>query len=604
MCGIIGYSGDRSAEEHLMRGLRALEYRGYDSAGIAVFGKDGIRTVKSRGRIDELAARLAGEVPSESTCGIGHTRWATHGAPSDVNAHPHTVGMVCVVHNGIIENYEELKKLAASEGFTAVSETDTELAVWLIDREYRACGDPVGALAAAAGKLAGSYSFGVLFGDRPGEIYAMCRKSPLIVAEGNGESFISSDVTALLGSVTSFCRLCDGEVAVLRGGRAEFFLFDGHRTEKPAERIKWDRDAAEKKGYAHFMRKEISEEPDAIRLTAESVFRRMREDERLAERFLSARKLHIVACGTAMHAGLLGARVTETLCGIEADVHIASEFRYSPPIMKSGDVLMAISQSGETADTLAAMSLAKERGIFTSALVNVVGSSVAREADSVIYTCAGPEIAVASTKAYQVQVAALYAMAFALAARAGKITPEEFSDASRALYRAADDVEEMISREEEVVAAAREIYRADDLFFIGRATDLALCDEASLKLKEVSYIHSEAYPAGELKHGTISLVTEGTPVIAFATQNEIYGKISASIAEVRARGAHVITVCGSDFPLPEGISDRVIRLPECRTPFRVFPAAAMFQLLAYHTAVMRGCDVDKPRNLAKSVTVE
>lgn len=604
MCGIIGYSGGKNAEEKLIAGLRALEYRGYDSAGIAVFSGENIRTVKSRGRIDDIAAKLVSDAGGGSTCGIGHTRWATHGAPSDVNAHPHTVGKTCAVHNGIIENYGELKKLAAAEGFAPISETDTELAVWLIDREYRLCGDPIKAISAAAGKLAGSYSLGILFGDRQGEIYATCRKSPLIVAEGNGESFISSDVTALLGSVTRFVRLGEGEIAVLRRGGAELFGFDGQRISKETEEIKWDRDSAEKKGYAHFMRKEISEEPEAITLTAESVSDALSRDAKLCERLLGGGRLHIVACGTAMHAGLLGKRLIEEMCEIETDVHIASEFRYSPPILKRGDVLLAISQSGETADTLAAMSVAKGKGLYTFALVNVVGSSVAREADSVLYTCAGPEIAVASTKAYQVQVAALYTIAFELAHRVGKITRERLLGSLRALYGASDGVREMISREDEIVSAANDICRAEDLFFIGRATDFALCEEASLKLKEVSYIHSEAYPAGELKHGTISLVTEGTLVIAFATQREVYGKISANIAEVRARGARVITVCASDFPSPEGISSRVIRLPACPYPFGVFSAAATFQLLAYHTAVLRGCDVDKPRNLAKSVTVE
>lgn len=610
MCGIIGYTGRKNAVPILLEGLRCLEYRGYDSAGIAAAGADGIVCMKSKGRISDLEALLEARYPKLiSHTGIGHTRWATHGAPSDENAHPHGTGLVFAVHNGIIENYAELRVRLKALGYSFHSDTDTEAAVCLIDYHYRRLRDPVSAIAAAVRELRGSWALGILFADREGELYATRHESPLVAASEDSGSYIASDITALLDHTDRYIRLDEGEIALLNADGVWVCRMDGSVVEKEVQTVTWNRDAARRGGFAHFMLKEIHEEPEAILRTVGACTRGMLPEfdtDRLDwEAVCHAPHIHIVACGTAMHAGLVGKRFIEQYAGIPTSVEIASEFRYSPPIPAKGDLFIAISQSGETADTLAALRLAKSLGMDSLSLVNVVGSSVSRESDSVIYTCAGPEIAVASTKAYLVQLTVLYLLAVRLGLANGNLSEQEAQTLVAALASDAPPaVSCMIARSQEIRTVAEKIQKAEDVFFIGRGMDYFLAEEASLKLKEVSYIHSEAYPAGELKHGTISLITDGVPVVAIATSRALYDKMISNIREVRARGAFVVMLCGEDFPEPETIADTVIRLPALPEALMPLPAAAAFQLLAYHASVLRGCDVDKPRNLAKSVTVE
>lgn len=610
MCGIIGYTGRKNAVPILLSGLRSLEYRGYDSAGIAVTDGENIVCVKSKGRISDMEGLLESRYPDlASHTGIGHTRWATHGAPSDENAHPHGTGLVFAVHNGIIENYAQLRERLSSLGYSFHSDTDTEAAVCLVDYHYRRLRDPVSAIAAAVQELRGSWALGILFADREGELYATRHESPLIAASDDTGSYIASDITALLDYTDRYIRLDENEIAVLRADGVRFCRMDGTAVEKEVQMVTWNRDAARRGGFDHFMLKEIHEEPEAVSRTVGACTRGMLPDFGAGSVDMAAvcraPHIHIVACGTAMHAGLIGKRLIERYAGIPASVEIASEFRYSPPVAAKGDLFVAISQSGETADTLAALRLAKSLGMYTLSLVNVVGSSVARESDGVIYTCAGPEIAVASTKAYLVQLSVLYLLAVRLGLANGKMSEQEAATLVVALAQDAPRaVSGVIDRAGEIRAAAEKIRSAEDIFFIGRGADYFLAEEASLKLKEVSYIHSEAYPAGELKHGTISLITDGVPVIAIATSRALYDKMTNNIREVRARGASIVMLCGADFPEPEAIADTVIRLPALPEALMPLPAATAFQLLAYYTSVLRGCDVDKPRNLAKSVTVE
>lgn len=610
MCGIIGYTGRKNAVPVLISGLHSLEYRGYDSAGVAVIEDGNVVCVKSQGRISDMEALL--EARCGGLCshtGIGHTRWATHGAPSDKNAHPHGTELVHAVHNGIIENYAELRERLAALGYRFHSDTDTEAAVYLIDYHYRKTGDPMAAISAAVRELRGSWAFGILFADKDGELYATRHESPLIVASDDTGSYMASDVTALMDYTNQYIRLDEEEIAVLRADGIRVFRMDGTAVEKEVQAVTWNRDAARRGGFAHFMLKEIHEEPEAVRKTVGSVV----HDKIPAfhaggadiESIGRASHIEIVACGTAMHAGLIGKRWIERFSGIPTTVEIASEFRYSPPIVEKGDLFIAISQSGETADTLAALRLAKSLGMHTLSIVNVVGSSVARESDGVIYTCAGPEIAVASTKAYPCQLSVLYLLAVHLGLSRGKITRQEATSLVSSLVQDVPEaIEHVIGRAEEIRAAAEKIRHSEDIFYIGRGADYFLAEEASLKLKEVSYIHSEAYPAGELKHGTISLITDGVPVIAIATSRTLYDKMTSNIREVRARGAYILLLCGEDFPEPEAIADTVIRLPALAEELMPMETATAFQLLAYYASVLRGCDVDKPRNLAKSVTVE
>ncbi len=614
MCGIIGYCGNSNAVPVLVDGLHALEYRGYDSAGISVFTGKGrekcVTTVKVKGRISELEKRIASRSAEiASNCGIGHTRWATHGEPSDVNSHPHSAQNVVLVHNGIIENYVELKNELSEMGYAFESETDTEVAAKLLDLCYLKLDNKIEAIEAAVSRLKGSYALGIIFKDEAETIYAIRKDSPLIVAKSDDGCFIASDIPAILKHTRDFYSLEHNEIAVLKRESLRFFSTDGTPVSKEIQHITWDIDAAEKGGYEHFMLKEIFEEPEALKKTVGS-----RLKDGLPEFDISAfapgnikriGRIHIVACGTAMHAGLIGKYAIEKLARIPVSVEIASEFRYNNPILSKGDLFIAVSQSGETADTLAALRLAKSRGLHTVGIVNVVGSGVAREADSVIYTWAGPEIAVASTKAYVVQIAVMYMLAVKMALSVGQLDENTAKALMRELHMQAPvAIEGVLSSEKHIKATARGLMRASDLFFIGRGIDGYLASEASLKLKEVSYIHSEAYAAGELKHGTISLITDGVPVVAIATDKAVFEKTVSNVKECKARGAKVLLVCTRGMSADDSVAESVIELPELSELFMALPACCAVQLLAYYAAVARGCDVDKPRNLAKSVTVE
>lgn len=608
MCGIIGYSGSENAAERIISGLKSLEYRGYDSAGIAAFEENKVRIIKTAGRVGALEHRIDECGGIRSGCGIGHTRWATHGAPNDVNSHPQISGRVVLVHNGIIENYHELKTELISQGVSFVSETDTEVAAAVIDSEYNKTGDPLKAILAAMPKLTGSYAFGILFKDVPGVIYSVKKGSPLIVGVIDNGGFISSDISAILRYTKKYISLENGEIAVIKGSSTEVYNSRGESVKKEILTAKWDAAAAEKGGYAHFMLKEIHEEPEAVKKTLGIRNRHgyidFEDDGITVEQLKNINFLRIVACGTAMHAGLYAKYAIEKTARIPVTVEVASEFRYSDPILSDKDTVLIISQSGETADSLEALRIAKSKGARTIAVVNVIASSIAREADNVIYTYAGPEISVASTKAYTVQVATLCAFAFELAYAKGRLTEQDMRYYSKIiLHDLCEAIEKVISDEEHIRGIAQELYDNENVFFIGRSLDCALVQEASLKLKEISYIHSEAYAAGELKHGTISLITNGTPVISLATVPEIYEKTMSNIVEVVTRGGKAFVVCGPDFPDNSAILYRY-ELPEIDRMFMGLVGITAMQLFAYYMSVLRGNDVDKPRNLAKSVTVE
>lgn len=610
MCGIIGYTGTDNSVPKLIEGLSALEYRGYDSAGIAVFSHGRFTTVKAKGRIKNMKEKLDAQYGAlVSDCGIGHTRWATHGEPSDRNSHPHGTEKLKLVHNGIIENYLSLKEELAQSGYTFESETDTEVAAKLIDRCYTITGDPFEAIRTAAGKLRGSYAFGILFYDHPGVIYAVRKDSPLIVALSEDGNFIASDIPAVLKYTNRYYQLEEGEIAAVEKQGVSVVDFHGNPVNKTPLTAAWSIDAAEKGGYAHFMAKEIAEEPSALIKTLRPRIRDGLPDfglDALPDSLLASfRGIQIVACGTAMHAGLAGRTAIERMARIPVRVEIASEFRYKNPILSADDLVVIISQSGETADTLAALRLAKERGAFTLAIVNVAGSSIAREADAVLYTWAGPEIAVASTKAYTVQVALLYLFAIKLAYCRGTLSADEAKQKVRLLSEDAPQaVEKALALSDRCRTVAEKLKGAEHLFFIGRGVDYDIAVEASLKLKEISYIHSEAYAAGEMKHGTISLITEGLPVVAVCTGSALFEKTASNIKEVKARGARVILVCTEQTPDAEKLADDMLIVPALADEFMPIPAMTVLQLFAYHMSVLLGCDVDKPRNLAKSVTVE
>ena len=563
MCGIVGYVGKRSAQDVLLDGLEKLEYRGYDSAGVALAQEGGIRVVKSKGRLDALRQKLAVQALAESSCGIGHTRWATHGEPSDVNSHPHSTPRVSIVHNGIIENYGALKERLAARGYTFESETDTEVLVKLIDSCYH--GEPLQALHEALGMVRGSYALAVLFKDFPDTIFAVKKESPLIVGWGEGENFVASDIPALLKYTRDYSVLEEGDLAVVTAQGIQFYNAFGEPVERQRLTADWDQEAAEKGGYPH---------------------------------------LHLVACGTAMHAGMVGKVAIETLARVPAEVDIASEFRYRDPILNKNDLVIIISQSGETSDTLAALKLAKSRGVPVLAIVNVVGSSIARAADYILYTYAGPEIAVASTKAYVVQMCVLYLFALRLAYARGKLEEAETKRLTAELLRAGEVIKPRLDDCEQIKYLASRFVNTQSCFFIGRGFDYALSLEGSLKLKEISYVHSDAYAAGELKHGTISLITDGVPVIALATQKQVYEKTISNAKETKSRGARVILFTTKDAVVPEGVADYIVRLDEYEDLLMPLQLIVPLQLFAYYMAVLRGCDVDKPRNLAKSVTVE
>ena len=609
MCGIVGYVGARCAQNVLLDGLTKLEYRGYDSAGLALAVNGGIRVIKSKGRLTALRAKLqeatAAGLPA-AHCGIGHTRWATHGEPSDVNSHPHSTPYVSIVHNGIIENYGALKAMLETKGYTFVSETDTEVLVKLIDSCYH--GEPLRALAEALARVRGSYALAVLFRDWPDTLFAVRRESPLIVGYGEGENFLASDIPAILKYTRSYSVLEEGDMVVCKAGRVAFYDEFGRPVRRERLTADWDVEAAEKSGYPHFMLKEINEQPAAITATVsprvENGLPDLRIPELSDEKLAAIKRVHLVACGTAMHAGMVGKAAIEKLARLPAETDIASEFRYRDPILDPEDLVVIISQSGETSDTLAALKLAKSRGVPVLAIVNVVGSSIARAADYVLYTYAGPEIAVASTKAYMVQMCVLYLFALRLAYARGTLTEAETRRYTAALQRAPEVVKPRLDDCEYIKYLASLFVNTQSCFFIGRGFDYALSLEGSLKLKEISYVHSDAYAAGELKHGTISLVTDGVPVIALATQHAVYEKTLSNAKETKTRGAKVLLFTTRDAAVPDGIADYVVRLDEYEDIFMPLQLIVPLQLFAYYMAVLRGCDVDKPRNLAKSVTVE
>lgn len=606
MCGIVGYVGKRNAQNVLLDGLEKLEYRGYDSAGVALALEGGIRVVKSKGRLAELRKKLELQALAESRCGIGHTRWATHGEPSDVNSHPHSTPRVSIVHNGIIENYGILKERLMAKGYTFESETDTEVLVKLIDNCYE--GEPLKALHEALGMVRGSYALAVLFKDFPDTVFAVKRESPLIVGWGEGENFVASDIPALLKYTRKYSVLEEGDLAVVTAGSIQFYNEFAEPVEREVLTADWDMEAAEKGGYPHFMLKEINEQPAAITATVsprvENGLPDLRIPELSDEVLRGIGTIHLVACGTAMHAGMVGKAAIEALARVPAEVDIASEFRYRNPILRPNDLVIIISQSGETSDTLAALKLAKSRGVPVLAIVNVVGSSIARAADHVLYTYAGPEIAVASTKAYTVQMCVLYLFAFRLALARGEQTEAEIHRLTAELLRASEVIKPRLADCEQIKYLASRFVNTQSCFFIGRGFDYSLSLEGSLKLKEISYVHSDAYAAGELKHGTISLITDGVPVIALATQKQVYEKTISNAKETKSRGAKVLLFTTKDAVVPEGVADYVVRLDDYDDLLMPLQLIVPLQLFAYYMAVLRGCDVDKPRNLAKSVTVE
>ena len=607
MCGIVGYVGDRDCADVLLSALSKLEYRGYDSAGIAVFENGKILVEKTKGRLKDLEEKLKEEHKPEGNCGIGHTRWATHGEPSDINSHPHGNKRVSIVHNGIIENYIKLKGFLTEKGYEFVSETDTETVAKLLDYYYN--GNPLETIARVIGEIEGSYALGIIFADFPDRIFAVRKDSPLIIGVGEKENFIASDVPAILKYTRDYYLLEQDEIAVITKEKIEISDVHGIAIEKELQHANWDEEAAEKGGYEHFMLKEIHEQPTALKTT---IMPRILEGMPFLEEcgittemLNKFKKIYIVACGTAMHAGTVGKYVIEKLARIEVTVDIASEFRYRDPVLTEDDLVILISQSGETADTKAVLRLAKDNHAVTLSVVNVKGSSIARESDFVIYTHAGPEISVASTKAYSVQLSIMYLFAFQLAYAKGKLTRERCSELTKMLVHIPDLVEKTLEVQEQCQFVASKLVNADSLLYIGRGLDYALSMEGSLKLKEISYIHSEAYAAGELKHGTISLVTQAMNVIAVATQDSLFDKTISNVKEVKARGAKVTLVCKEGVEMTKDVADYIVHVPVAEDDILMpLITAVPLQLIAYYTSVLRGCDVDKPRNLAKSVTVE
>lgn len=608
MCGIVGYVGARDCSDVLVSALTKLEYRGYDSAGIAVFQNGRIEVAKTKGRLSDLLAKMEKEGKPRGHAGIGHTRWATHGEPSDVNSHPHSGRRVTIVHNGIIENYKELKQfLISNERTNFLSDTDTEVVAQLLDYYYD--GNPVKCIRKVLHELRGSFALGIIFADRPETVYAVRCESPLIVGQGKGEAFIASDVPAIIKYTKDYYLLEYGEIAVLKNGFATFCDLHGRMIEKELKTADFDEDSAEKGGFEHFMIKEIHEQPTAVKTTItpriDNGLPDLSECGITPETLKSFNNIFIVACGTAMHAGMVGKYVIEKLARVSVTVDIASEFRYRDPLIGENDLVIIISQSGETADSKAVLNLVKGTGAKTLAIVNVKGSSIAREADMVIYTHAGPEIAVASTKAYMVQLAVMYLLAFEMAFAKGKIDEDECRWLTSELTKIPEVIKKAIDElVDDCQYISTKLITADSLLYIGRGLDYALSMEGSLKLKEISYIHSESYAAGELKHGTISLITEGMPVIAVATQNSLLEKSVSNIKEVKARGAMTIVICDELAEIDKDAADYTIRIPKITEMLMPMVATIPMQLLAYYTSVNKGNDVDKPRNLAKSVTVE
>ena len=608
MCGIVGYIGTEQAAPIILDGLSKLEYRGYDSAGMAIFDGEKINTRKAVGRLKVLENLTHGGENMKGTSGIGHTRWATHGAPSDINSHPHmnNAGTIAVVHNGIIENYIPLKKKMQDKGYQFVSETDTEVLAHLLDYYYK--GNPLEAITKVLHRVEGSYALGIMFADQPDKIFAARKDSPLIVGKSDNGSFIASDVPAILKYTRTVYYVDNQEVVELQQGSLRFFSVDEEEIEKQPVTIDWDANAAEKAGYEHFMLKEIYEQPKTIN---DTISPRIKDNDIVIEELNMSdeeikeiTKIHIVACGSAYHTGVTAKYVIEGLARIPVEVDVASEFRYRDPILQKGNMVIVISQSGETADTLAALRLAKQKGITTMAIVNVVGSSIAREADKVFYTLAGPEISVATTKAYSAQLAAMYCLAVQFAKVRGKITEEQYGYYIAELLTIPEKVQKILEDKERLQWFAAKYANASDVFFVGRGIDYAVCLEGSLKLKEISYIHSEAYAAGELKHGTISLIEQGTLVIGVLTQDELYEKTISNMLECKSRGAYLMgmTTYGN-YEIEDQVNFAVY-VPKVDEHFMASLAVIPLQLLGYYVSVAKGLDVDKPRNLAKSVTVE
>ena len=609
MCGIVGYVGYRDCSDVLVSALTRLEYRGYDSAGIAVFEDNKIAVAKSKGKLKDLVAKMESEGKPKGNAGIGHTRWATHGEPSDINSHPHSGAKVTLVHNGIIENYKELKDFLIKQGREFLSDTDTEVVAQLLDYYYGFIKEPVKAIIETTQELRGSFALGIVFEDYPEKVYAVRRESPLIVGIGENENFIASDVPAIIKYTKDYYLIEHDEIAVLSHDGVE--VFDAHYQPvvKELKTADWDVDAVGKCGYPHYMIKEINEQPNAVKQTVSPRIKDgmpcLDECGITPEKLRKIRNIYIVACGSAMHAGMVGKYVIEDIARTAVTVDIASEFRYRNPIIGKGDLIIIISQSGETADSLAAMRLAKEKGAVTLAIVNAMGSTIAREADMLIYTHAGPEISVASTKAYMVQLSVMYLFAFELAYAKGTIDEEKLKYYTSKLEEMPDIIEKVIAQTTEISQKiSTKLMTADSLLYIGRGLDYALSMEGSLKLKEISYIHSESYAAGELKHGTISLITEDMPVIAVATQSALYEKTVSNIKEVKARGAKVIMICKECCDVSNDIADYVLKIPCFEEILLPMLVCVPLQLIAYYTSVQRGNDVDQPRNLAKSVTVE
>ncbi len=609
MCGIVGYIGTKRAVPVLIDGLSKLEYRGYDSAGVAVINGKKLDVVKSKGRLKVLEEKLEGmEMPAN--VGIGHTRWATHGAPSDVNSHPHINGdcSIAVVHNGIIENYLKIKDFLIKHGCKFVSDTDTEVIAHLVDYYYE--GDLIGAVRKALTKLEGAYALGVVSKDHPDLIVAARKDSPLIIGVGEDENFIASDVPAILKYTRDVIYLEEKEIAVLTRNSVEVYDMDGEEVPKELHKIEWDVEAAEKGGFEHFMLKEISEQPAVVKATFGG---RIKEDadevvldniKLSKEQLDKVSRIFIVACGTAYYAGCVGKYLIEKLARIPVEVDIASEFRYRDPIIDENSLLIVVSQSGETADTLAALREAKKKGARVLGVINVVGSSIARESDDVLYTWAGPEIAVASTKAYSTQLSAMYILALDFAIKKGTITKEQYIKYRNELLEIPEKIEKLTSDVECIKKFAYKNYNEKDVFFIGRGMDNTVALEGALKLKEISYIHAEAYGAGELKHGPIALIEEGTLVVALATQEDLFDKMLSNIKEVKARGAVVLAVAQEGNTEIEKVADDVIYIPRTLSEVSSILTVIPLQIFAYYVALAKGCDVDKPRNLAKSVTVE
>ena len=612
MCGIVGFVGEEPAAPILLSGLEKLEYRGYDSAGIAVRNEETgrIEVVKAKGRLKILSEKTDGGLAVPGTCGIGHTRWATHGEPSENNAHPHCTDdrSVVLVHNGIIENYQELKEKLLKSGYSFYSQTDTEIAVKLVDYYYKKTGTPLEALTRAMLRIRGSYAFGVMFKDCPGRLFAARKDSPLIIGKNESGCLIASDVPAILDRTRNVYYIGNMEIAELSKDEIHFYNIDREEIQKEMVEIKWDAESAEKGGYEHFMLKEIHEQPKAVQDTVGAYVKDgqidLSEVGLTSEMLAGLERIYIVACGSAYHVGMVAKYVMEELADIPVEVDLASEFRYRNPKLMKDSMVIVVSQSGETADSLAALRLAKEKGVPVLGIVNVVGSSIARESDHILYTYAGPEISVATTKAYSTQLIAVYLLAVQAAFAKGLISEERYGELIAELGRLPEKIQRTLDDKERIQWFASKYANAKDIFFIGRGIDYAISLEGSLKMKEISYIHSEAYAAGELKHGTISLIEDGTLVVGVVTQKALFEKTLSNMVETKSRGAYLMGLTLYGNYNIEDNSDFSVYVPKTEQYFTTSLAIVPLQLLGYYVSVAKGLDVDKPRNLAKSVTVE